>query len=74
MSAVASVSTSGVLVTVMPRARAAARSMWSAPTEKVAIARTPRGRRWICAAGQASVEQVRMACAVALRAISSSVS
>ena len=60
MSAVASVSTSGVLVTVMPRALAAARSMCSTPTEKVAIARTSSGRRSICGPGQGSVAQVRI--------------
>ena len=37
MSAVSSVSTPGVLVTVMPRALAAATSMWSTPAPKLAI-------------------------------------
>jgi hypothetical protein len=71
-SAAASVSTSGVLVTVMPRALAAARSMCSWPAENVAIARTVSGRRSIIAAGQGSVAQVRIALASALRWISSS--
>ncbi len=48
MSAVASVSTSGVLVTVMPRARQLPVDVIG-PTEKVAITRTPAGRRSIWA-------------------------
>jgi hypothetical protein len=69
---VASVSTSGVLVIVMPRALAAARSMCSWPAENVAIARTVSGRRSITVAGQASVAQVRMAAALPLYSTSSS--
>jgi hypothetical protein len=73
-SAVASVSTSGVLLTVMPRALAAARSMCSWPAEKVAMARTLPGRRSSIEAGQTSVAQVRIAQASALRSSSSSAS
>ncbi len=39
MSAVSSVSTPGVLVTVMPRLRAVSRSMLSTPVPKLAIRR-----------------------------------
>ena len=46
-SAVQSVSTSGVLVTIRPRALAAATSMWSKPTLHVAATRTVAGRRAI---------------------------
>ena len=72
VSAVASVSTSGVLVMMIPRALAAARSMCSYPAENVAIARTLPDRRSIMAAGQASVAEVRIAAALALCSISSS--
>ena len=40
MSAVSSVRTPGVLVTVMPRCRAVFRSMWSTPVPKEAISRS----------------------------------
>jgi hypothetical protein len=40
MSAVSSVSTPGVLVTVMPRCKAAVTSMWSTPLPKLAISRS----------------------------------
>ena len=50
MSAVASVSTSGVLVTISPRALAAAMSIWSKPTLKVASAFTDFGSALMVAA------------------------
>ena len=55
ISAVASLSTSGVLVTAIPRAFAAARSTWSTPTEKLTIARRRSGSRAITAADRFSV-------------------
>ena len=63
MSAVASVSTSGVLLTMRPRSRAAPRSMCSYPTEKVAMARTLAGNRAINSAGMGSVAQTKSASA-----------
>ena len=44
-SAVASDSTSGVLVTTIPLACAASTSTWSKPTEKLAMILTSAGRR-----------------------------
>ena len=46
MSAVSSVSTPGVLVTVMPRWRAVSRSMWSTPVPNEAISFS-RGPAWL---------------------------
>ena len=57
-SAVASVSTSGVLVTIRPRALAAARSMWSKPTEKLAGIFTASGRLAMSLASNLSVGQI----------------
>lgn len=73
MSATSSVSTSGVLVTAMPRAFAAARSMWSKPTLKVAIAFTEAGSAPMQAASILSPAAQRMPAApasAARRAIS----
>ena len=49
-SAVQSVSPSGALVTIMPRARAAALSIWSVPALGWAMTFTEAGRRAISAA------------------------
>ena len=73
ISAVAKDSTSGVLVTTMPRAWAAARSIWSVPTEKVATIRTLAGRAAKVAALKGSPAAQRMPAApasAARRAIS----
>ncbi len=54
-SAVSSVSTPGVLVTMIPRALAAATSMWSKPTPKLAISFSCGPAFSIRAAGRRSV-------------------
>ncbi len=71
-SAVASESTSGVLVTTMPLAFAASRSTWSNPTEKLAMMRMLSGSRAITGAEKRSVWQGRTASAPAARSIISS--
>ena len=59
-SAVAKESTSGVLVTAMPRARAASIATWSKPTLKVAITFTLSGKALMAAAFIASPAAHRM--------------
>ena len=71
-SAVASVSTPGVLSTAMSRAAAAARSTWSTPTDSVAIARTDAGSAAIVGACIGSVLQINSASRPAAAASTSS--
>ena len=68
----ASVSTSGVLVTTTPRAFAAARSRCSVPTPKLATMRTRAGRRENTAAVIRSATQQTIASVSWLRATISS--
>jgi hypothetical protein len=70
-SAVVSVSTSGVLVTRMPRAVAAGTSMLSKPTATLAITRTPSSRA-IAPPSKRSVNWLTRACLPTARRASSS--
>ncbi len=65
MSAVSSVSTPGVLVTAMPRAVAAAMSMWSKPAPKLAMS-LRFGPAWARAA--ASIRSVTVGASTSARA------